>query len=158
VAGKDRTAYAATQQLGLVLMALSLGLLLGFSLLLFESSEIGVFGAITAIVVIAAGVVWQVDIWWARIVGLFGTMVGGLTAPFISLGVLQPLSPVEFILGLLYTLGLFVSLYGGGRAIVAGRNAELGPTGAEVKLRKIVIRFIVVASAASIIGFIITGG
>ena len=120
--------------------------------------EIGVFGAITAIVVIAAGVVWQVDIWWARVVGLFGTMVGGLTAPFLSLGVLQPFSPVEFILGLLYTLGLFVSLYGGGRAIVAGRRAELGPTDSEIRLRKIVLRLIAIASAGSIIGFILTGG
>lgn len=158
MARQDRTAYSATQQFGLVLMSSSLGLLLGLSLLLLDSAQIGVFGAITAIVVIATGVVWQIDIWWARIVGIFGTMAGALTAPFISLGVLHPFSPVEFILGQLFTVGFFVSLYGGARAIVAGRQSELGPTDDEILLRRVVTWLIVVASVGSIVGFVITGG
>lgn len=147
----ERTAHSKTQAFGLTLMA---GVMIAVTILtpLLTDSEDS-FWPVAAIATVVTWVVWQFDGVWARILG---TLAVGVSAFFLAFGVFQVFSPIEFILGLAFFLGFFISLIAGIMALVASRKGKVAPTPRAKRFRQGILGLLGVASVISIVGFFLT--
>jgi len=137
------------QAFGLTLMAVAMAIIVAVSFVVYGGEDVGMFLVVTLLAGAAAFVVWRFNALWARIFGLVATIGVGFVTVFFAFGVAQLFSPLEFITGLGYALGLLFALIGG----IVG----LFKTGASsAKLRKGALVLIGVASLVSVVGFIAT--
>jgi plastocyanin len=152
----QRTTHATTQILGLGLITLALLIFVVVILILGEAEALAFIGPLAVTAAIATFLLWRYDRLWARIVGLVATIGIVLFAFWLAFGVFQPFSPIEFIAGLAFFLGVILSLYGGVATIVSGRRGATGPTRGEGWIRTAVAVVMGVASVISIVGFFVT--
>ena len=156
MADGKRAAHSTTQVFGLVLISAALLVLVILSLLLLDGEDAGFFGVITAVAVVVTVVVWRFDTVWARILGVVATLGATMTMFWLAFGLFQPFSPIEFVVGLMFLLGVLLSLVGGIMALVSGRRGDAGPTRGETRLRTGVMGLIGVAALISVVGFFFT--
>lgn len=152
----QRTAHSMTQVFGLALIAAALLVVTVVSVFVFGAAEAIFPGVVTIVVVAGAYLVRRFDTTWARILGIVATLAALITTFFFAFGILQVFSPLEFIVGLAYTLGVLIALVGGVMALVAGRKDKTGPTGGETRLRTVTLSLIGVAAVISVVGFFFT--
>ena len=151
----QRTAHAATQTFGLALLTVTLALVVAVSLVVFGGEDLVVFLVPGVVLGAATLTTWRRDRQWARAVGL-GATVLSLGGFFLAFGVFQPFSPIEFILGVSYVLGVVLSLVGGIRALLAGRAGRTEPMRAHVSMQRYVLGLLGVFAVVSIVGFLTT--
>lgn len=142
-----------TQAFGLSLISAALVVVLVLTFLLFEGEDAGILVVIAAVVFAATVLVRRVDQTWAKALGLVATLLS-LGGFFLAFGVFQLFSPIEFVVGLAYVFGVFLSLGGGISAIRAGRKSGGSARGG--RLRKGVAVFIGAAAVVSVVGFFLT--
>ncbi len=152
----ERTAHSTTQVLGLGLISAALLVVVAVILIMLGGEDIALFAVLAAVGVVVTLVVWRYDRLWARIVGLVATVVLALGAFFLAFGLFQPFSPLEFIVGLAFVLGVLLALYGGIATLVAGRRGSMGPTRGEGWIRTAVVAIMGVGVVISIAGFLAT--
>ena len=152
--GKQRPAYATTQLFGLILIAAAMVSVIIVELLFLDAEES--FWPVAVASVLFAAVVWRFDALWARIVGLIGTLAVGGAMFFFAFGIFQPFSPIEFIVGLLFVIGVLTALVGGVMTLVVGGRREPGPSERGKRFRQTALGIIGVASVVSIVGFFLT--
>lgn len=153
---RERTAHSTTQAFGLGLIAAAMVVVSVLTLVMFDGDDIGLFGLIAVVSVALTWVVWRFDRLWARILGIVGSLFAGLSAFFLAFGVFQPFSPLEFIVGLAFVLGFFISLVSGIMAVVAGMRHRLSSTSGGRRFRRGVLGLLGLAAVVSIVGFILT--
>jgi plastocyanin len=151
----DRTAHSATQAFGLALLTGTLALVVVVSLIVFGGDDVAVFLVPGVVLAVATLITWRQDRQWARGVGLAATVLS-LGGFFLAFGVFQPFSPIEFILGVSYVLGVVLSLVAGIRALLAGRAGHTEPAGAHNRTQRYVLGLIGVFAVVSIVGFLTT--
>ncbi len=150
-----RTAHAATQTFGLALLTATWAVVVVVSLVLFGGDDLAFFLVPGVALVVATLVTWRQDRQWARAVGIAATVLT-LAGFFLAFGVFQPFSPIEFIVGLSYVLGVVLSLVGGIRALLAGRAGRTEPASAHTRMQRLVLAGIGVLGVISIVGFLTT--
>jgi plastocyanin len=155
MAGNGRTKHSATQAFGLTLIAASLVSVAILSVVALDSDSLAMLAAFAVVSVVAAIVVWRFDRLWARVVGVIGTVIS-LGLFFMAFGIGQPLSPVEFVTGLAYTLGVVVAFVGGIRAIRAGRRGEFGVAHDGRRVRIVALGVIGIGAVVSVAGLLMT--
>jgi plastocyanin len=101
---------------------------------------------------VAAVLTWTFDRRWARVSGVAAAVIS-LGLFYMAFGVFQPFSPVEFLVGLAYLLGMILAFTGGIRAIRAGGRGQHTTSGGDRLLRRVVLSVIGVAAIASVVGF-----
>jgi plastocyanin len=138
-----------TQAFGLTLMAVVMAIVVVISFVVLDGDEVGMFLVVTLLAGAAAFVVWRFNALWARILGLVATIGIGLFTFWFAFGVFQLFSPLEFITGLGYVLGLLFALIGG----IVGLFKK-GASSA--MLRRGALVLIGVASLVSVVGFYAT--
>jgi plastocyanin len=151
----ERTTHANTQTVGLTLVAASFAVVMIASLILLGGDDIAPFVVFTIVVAAAAFLTWRFDRTWSKIVGLVASVLA-LGGFFLGFGIFQIFSPLEFVAGLAYVMGWFLSMVGGIRAIIAGRRDRVGGTKGETRLPKVVLAILGVAAVISIAGFFAT--
>ena len=151
---RERPAYSTTQFFGLALMATAMIVVTIVTFLLIDTDES--FWPVAAAAIAFTFVVWRFDGVWARAVGLLGTLAVGAGAFFFAFGIFQPFSPLEFIVGLIFTFGFLLSLGAGIMTLAVGRRRDPGPSATGRRLRMATVGFIAVASLVSIVGFLVT--
>ncbi len=152
----ERATHSSVQTLGLMMVAGGLLFVVAFLLVRGDTEDVAFLGIIAGVALVAALVVWRWDATWARVVGLLGTLFVGASAFWFAFGVFQPFSPLEFIVGLLFLLGILLALIWGVMALVAGIKGRTGQTTGDDRLRKWVPSAIAVLSVVSIVGFFAT--
>ena len=133
MADHQRTTHGTAQLIGLSLLAGTLVFVVVMSAFVLDLTEDLVFLiTVMAVAVIGALVVWRFDALWSRIVGIVVTLAVFMTTFWFAFGIFAPFSPLEFVVGIAYAIGVILSLVGGVMAIVAGRRCahpSLGPHG-----------------------------
>lgn len=152
--GTGRTAHSATQAFGLTLVAAALLAGAVLTIIVLDGEDLLLPAAIALVATVSAIVAWRFDKPWARILGIAGTVIS-LAMSFYAFGVFQPFSPVEFVLGLAYLIGMILAIVGGIRAIRAGRKGHLATAGGR-RLQAIVLGAIGVGAVVSVVGFALT--
>ena len=152
----DRTAHSTTQSLGLGLITAALLTVVVLTLILFDGEDVAFFAVPATVGVVVTFLVWRFDKLWARILGIVATVVLALAAFFLAFGLFQPFSPIEFIVGVGFVMGVLLSLYGGVRTLIAGRKGISGPTRGETRIRTGVLAVMGVAAVFSVVGFFAT--
>jgi plastocyanin len=153
--GNERTAHATTQTFGLALVGAAALVAVVLILALFDGEDVGVFLIVGAVVLAATYITWQFDRQWARAIGIVGT-VFSLGMFFFAFGLFHVFSPLEFILGVAYVAGFFISLVAGIRALVAGRKGTTVSEPPLSRFRSSVLVLIGVLAAVSVSGFLVT--
>jgi plastocyanin len=156
VAERERTPHAATQALGMTLIASAMLVVTVLTLVVFEGEDIAPFAIGVVVASAIAWVTWRYDRAWSQVLGIVGALLAGLTAFFLAFGVFQPFSPLEFIVGLVFLLGFFMALVAGIMALIARRSGPTPPRPREVRFRQSVLGLIGVAAVVSIVGFLVT--
>jgi plastocyanin len=156
LADGKRAADPTTQVFGLALICAVLLIFVILGFVLFDGEDTGFFLVVTAVVLAATFVVWRFDKTWARVLGLVVTLGIGLLMWWMVFGLLQVFSPIEFTVGLMFLLGVVLSLVGGIRALISGRKGGAGPTEGSARLGKATLGLIGVAAIISIVGFLFT--
>lgn len=157
VSDSQRTSHSTTQVFGLALIATVLLIVLVVNVLLLGGGEfVGFLIGITLLAMIVTFVVWRFDTLWSRIVGIVGTVVILLTSFWLAFGVFHPFSPIEFVSGLAFFIGVVLSLVGGVMAIVAGRRGKVGQSRGEARIRPVVFGVLGIAAVVSVVGFMAT--
>ncbi len=156
MADGTRTAHSTTQAFGLALILAALLAVTVLSMVLFGAEDAIFLAAVAIVVGIALYLVRRFDSAWARILGIVITLAAVVTTFFFAFGVFQLFSPIEFIVGLLYVLGVLIALIGAIMALVAGRKEKTGPSTGETRLRTATLSLIGVAAVISIVGFFVT--
>lgn len=151
----ERTAHATTQTFGLALISAALFVAVLLTLVLFDGEDLAFILVPAAAAVGAALVTWRIDRQWARALGLVGTILS-LGGFFLGFGVLHIFSPIEFVIGLAYVLGFFISLVAGIRALVSSRRGDMVSEQGLSRLRSSALAVIGVAAVISITGFLLT--
>lgn len=151
-----RTAHSTTQVLGLGLITAALLAVVVLALILLGGEEVAFFAVLGTVGLVVTFLVWRFDKLWARILGLVATVALTLGAFFLAFGVFQPFSPVEFLAGVAFVLGVLLSLYGGVKALIAGRKGISGPARGETRIRTGAMALMGVAAVFSIVGFFLT--
>lgn len=152
---ENRTAHSMTQVLGLGLMSLAMVAVVGVSLVLFGmDDDLQMIMVITGLLVGATALAWRFDATWARVLGLLVSFAVASITFFLAFGVFQLFSPLEFVIGLAYSVGFVFAMVGGVRALMA-RDAS-GTADREARLRSRVLIGIAVLSAVSIVGVFVT--
>ena len=151
----DRTAFAATQTLGLAAISVTFGAAVIMIVAWFDGEDVAMFGVLALLVIGATYITWRFDRQWARTVGLFGSIIG-LGGFFFAFGLFQVFSPIEFILGVTYVMGVVLSAVGGISALVASRKGKTGTSEGTARVRAVVIGAVGVAAIISIAGFFAT--
>jgi len=155
VTGNERTAHATTQTFGLALISSAAIAAIFMILGLFDGEDIGIFLVIGGVAMAATFITWRFDRQWARALGLVGT-VFSLGMFFFAFGLFHIFSPIEFILGVAYVLGFFISLVAGIRALVSGRKGVTVSEQPLSRFRSSVLAIIGVLAVVSISGFLLT--
>lgn len=151
----DRTAHAATQTFGLALLTATLALVVVVSLVVFGGEDLAVFLVPGVIIGGATVATWRQDRQWARGFGILATVLA-LGGFFLAFGIFQPFSPIEFIIGVSYVVGVVLSLVGGIRALLAGRAGRTEPLGSHLRMQRYVLAVVAVFGVVSIVGFLTT--
>jgi plastocyanin len=147
----DRTTHATTQTVGLTLVAASFAVVIIASLKLLGGDDLAPYVVFTIVVGTAAFLTWRFDRTWSKIVGLVASVLA-LGGFFLGFGIFQIFSPLEFVAGVAYVLGWFLSVVGGIRAIIASRRDRVGRTPGEARLPKVVFAILGVAAVVSAAG------
>jgi plastocyanin len=155
MANRERAAHATTQTFGLALVTAALLAVVILTLVLFDGEDIAMFVILTAIVGGVAFLTWRFDTQWARALGLVGTVLS-LGGFFLGFGLFQIFSPIEFVLALVYVLGVLLSLVAGIMAIVAGARHKVGPSPREARVPMVALGLIGIAAVVSVAGFLMT--
>ena len=129
-------AHWTTQASGLALISAALLTLTILGLVLFGGEDTAFFGLITAVAVFVTVVVWRFDKAWARALGVLATLGAIVTMFGLAFGLFQVFSPIEFIVGLVFVLGVVLSLVGGIMALFSRKKGVAGPTKRETRVRK----------------------
>lgn len=153
---RERTAHSTTQAFGLGLIAAAMVVVSILTLVTFDGEDIGPFALVALVSAALTWIVWRFDKLWARILGIIGSLLAGLFVFFLAFGVFQPFSPLEFIVGLAFVLGFFISLVSGIMAVVAGMRHRLSSTSGGRRFRRGVLGLLGLAAVVSIVGFILT--
>lgn len=151
----DRTTHATTQTVGLTLVAASFALVITASLILLGGDDVAPFVVLVIVVATAAFLTWRFDRTWSKIVGLVASVLA-LGGFFLGFGIFQIFSPLEFVAGIAYVVGWFLSVVGGIRAIIAGRRDRVGRTKGEARLPAVIFAILGVAAVVSVAGFFAT--
>lgn len=148
---RPQAAGTRTQVIGLVLLALApatiftVGAASGAPL--GESLPLLVIGAIIgggAYVAARFGT-------WAKVLGVVLTVLATLAGFWMAFGLMALDSPADFVPGVLFTLGVVLSLIGGIQSIAARRREPVtGPTRGETRARTVVVGLVVVAAVVSV--------
>lgn len=158
MATSERTTHSKKQFLGLALVAGVLVFAVGLTLALGEAGDgfFFVFVAAAAIAVAIAYLAWRFDTLWARVVGLVGALLLLFATFFFIFGIFEPFSPIEFVIGVAYTIGIILAIVGGIMAIVAGRRGKMGATARDNQLPRAIAIVLGAAVVISIVGFFAT--
>jgi plastocyanin len=152
---RQRTAHAGTQTFGLSLISAAMLAVVVLIAVLFDGEDIATF-LVIAVIAIAAGIVTsRFDTQWARAVGLVGTVLS-LGGFFLGFGILHIFSPVEFVVGLVYVIGFFMSLIAGIQALVASHRNRMADASAGSRTRMVTVGVIGIAAVVSVVGFLVT--
>lgn len=154
-ADATRTAHASTQTFGLALLTATLAVLILVSLILFDGEDVVFFVLPAAMLVAATVATSRLDRQWARVLGLVATILA-LGGFFLAFGIFQPFSPIEFIVGLSYVVGVVLSLVAGIRALRAGHAGRTEADGAHSRMHRAVLAGIGILGVVSIVGFMAT--
>lgn len=148
---RPHAAGTRTQVIGLVLLALApitiftVGAASGAPL--GESLPLLVIGAVIgggAYVVARFGT-------WAKVLGIVLTVLAALAGVWLAFGLMALSSPADFVPGVMFTLGVVLSLIGGVQAITARRREPvIGPTRGETRARTVAVGLVVVAAVVSV--------
>jgi plastocyanin len=154
---QGRTTHGTTQLIGLGLLAGALVFVVVMSAFVLDLTEDLVF-MITVMAVAVAGalVVWRFDALWSRIVGIVVTLAVFMTTFWFAFGIFAPASPLEFVVGLAYAMGVILSLVGGVMAIVAGRRGRVGRTRTEQRLLPVIAGVLGIAAVVSVVALFAT--
>lgn len=152
---RERAAHATTQTFGLALLTAVWLFVLILDLVLFDGDDVAMFAILTAITGAATFLTWRFDTQWARALGLVGT-VASLGGFFLGFGLFQIFSPIEFVLALVYVLGILLSLVAGIMAIIAGARHKAGPSPRETRVPMVALGLIGIAAVVSVAGFLVT--
>lgn len=154
---REPTANASVQLLGLSMMSVAMVVVVFVTWLVLGDTEDVAFLAIVAgVSVLASYLVWRFDRTWARIAGLVGTLAVGANVWWLTFGVFEVFSPLEFIVGLGFVVGFLVSLIWGIMALVSGSRDRTGPTNREQVVGRWVLGLVGVLSVISLVGFFFT--
>lgn len=157
MAAGDRTTHGTMQLVGAGLIAAAVTFVIVVSAFVLDLTEDLVFLIVVLAVAIGgAVVVWRFDALWARIVGLVSTVAVFMTTFWLAFGVFAPFSPLEFVVGLAYAIGVVLSIVGGIMAIVAGRRGRVGATRTERRLLPVIAGVLGIAAVVSIAGLLAT--
>lgn len=147
---QQKTRGLTAQAFGLAIVAAVMVVIVILTFALFEGEEGGFYVAIMAVAAAGAFVAWRFDATWARILGLIITLAVLAMSFWFAFGVFQPFSPLEFITGLGYLIGILFALIGG----FAGLFRRGGAT--RKRLQSGALALIGVLSVVSIAGFVFT--
>jgi plastocyanin len=154
---EQRTTHSITHLFGQALLAGTLLVILILNIALLGGGDFIEFMiGITVFAAILAIIVWRFDRQWARIVALIGTFLILMTSFWFLFGLFQPFSPLEFVSGLAFAIGLILAFFGGVAAIRARRKGKVGPTDREGRLHPVVASILVAGAVASLVGFMAT--
>lgn len=151
---RQRPAYESSQFFGLALMAAAMVAVTILEQFLLDAEES--FWPVALAATLFAFVVWRFDGVWARILGLLGTLAIGGSMFFFAFGVFQPFSPIEFIVGLAFVVGVLTSLIGGIMTLAVGGRRDPGPSVRGRRFRQTMLGFIGAAAVVSVVGFFLT--
>ena len=152
-AGAARPVYTRIAVAGLLLVAMGpltmllLGTVAGMDL----SGEVGFFGAVIAIAVVAAVLVWRFGT-WAKIVGAVVSVLAGMALFWTAFGLAYPAAFGDFMPGLMVPLGVVLGLGGSIGAVVAARRGNVATAATSTERRILTTVVAVVALAAVISG------
>lgn len=149
--GHAHAAGARTQVVGLVLLALA-------PLTMFAIEVVAGFDASEYIIPLIFGVVLLVVAWcagrfgtWSKVLGIVLTVLIVLAGFWLAFGLSAIQSPADFVPGVLFVLGVGMSLTGGIQAIRArNRPAVIGATPGEGRARLIAVTVVVLAVVVSV--------
>ena len=154
---RQRTTHGTTQLVGLGLTAAALVFVVVMSAFVLDLTEdLAFLIAVMAVALAGAFVVWRFDALWSRIVGIVVTVAVFMTTFWFVFGIFAPFSPLEFVVGLAYAIGVVLSLVGGVMAIVAGRRGRVGRTRTEQRLVPVIAGVLGVAAVVSVVGLFAT--
>ena len=156
MASEMRTAHSDTQRFGLLLFLAMALMFVIVDIVRGATSELPLGLVILTIVAAATWVVGRFDTTWARVVGLVVTLALAGLVFWLAFGLIQVFSPIEFIAGLLFVLGFFISLVGGIRALIAAGREETEASDAGSRFRRGVLGVLGAAALISIVGFFVT--
>ncbi len=140
------------QVFGLALMTATALVMVVVTVLLLDPSEVGTAAVLSVVLGATTFLVWRFQRVWAVVVGLLVTLGAFGTIFFIAFGIFQPLSPIEFVSGLLLFLGFVFALVGGIRALF--RRGEDAPGSPRLRLGALAL--IGLGAVVSTAGFLLT--
>lgn len=152
---RERTPHLTTQAFGLALISVALLAVLILTLLVFDGEDITAAGSMTVVAGTGTFLLWRRDAIWRRVLGLLITIAAAMGLFYLAFGVFQPFSPVEFLVGLVFLLGVLYSLIGGTLALVRGRKGSRAAKRSE-RMRNGALVLIGVGAVVSIGGFLLT--
>lgn len=149
--GRTRAAGAHTQVVGLVLLALA-------PLTMFTVELVAGFEASELMIPLTIGVLLLAGAWcagrsgtWSKVLGIVLTVLTVLAGFWLAFGLSAIQSPADFVPGLLFVLGVGMSLTGGIRAIRArNQPAVNGATASEGRARRIAVTVVVLGAVVSV--------
>lgn len=149
-------AHWTTQAFGLALISAALLILTIVGLILFGAEDAAFIGLPAVVAVVVTVVVWRFDNAWALSLGVLATLGAMVTMFWLAFGLFQVFSPIEFIVGLVFLLGVVLSFVGGIMALFSRKKGDTGPTKRETRVRRGTMGLIGVAAVVSIVGFLFT--
>ena len=141
---------ARTQTTGLVLLALApLAIFAAGAMTGADLGEGMIFLVIGAVLAVAAGLTVAFGT-WSAIVGLVLTVLAALAGFWIAFGLLAPNSPVDFVVGVMFVVGVVLSVTGGVQAIRHRRDRVDALTPGESRARVAALGLVGLALVASV--------
>lgn len=147
---QERTRNTTGQVFGMALMTAVMVIVVILSFLLLGGEDVATFVVATVLMLAGTFFVWRFDRLWARIVGMVVTLAVLSFTFWFAFGVLQPFSPLEFITGLGYLIGILFALIGGFAGLFRRDGAN------RKRLQSGALALIGVLSVVSIAGFVST--
>jgi plastocyanin len=146
-AGRVKARWARVGTLGLTLLAAAQVMLFVAAFFLF-SEEIAFFAIPTGIAVVAAFLAWRFGT-WANVVGILATLFVGAMTFWLVFGLFAPQSFLDFVPGILFVLGVVLSLFGNIGAIVKRGSLEPTASPGERRVERVALGIVVLAVVAS---------
>ncbi len=140
------------QVFGLALMTATAVFMALVTLLLLDPADVGTAAGLAVVLGATTFVVWRSQRLWAVVIGLLVTLAAASTIFFIAFGIFQPLSPIEFVSGLLFVLGFLFALVGGITGLFRRGDDALG----SARLRLGALALVGLGTVVSIAGFFLT--
>lgn len=121
---RARPRHARTGLLGLGLISATMLIFMGLVVTTFPE-EAGFIAPFLVGALVATGLVWRFDATWARVVGAVVTLVLAVMMFWVAFGLLHPVAFFDFVPGVMFVLGVGLSLFGNIAAIVQTRRGHL---------------------------------